>query len=328
MSLTLIHNNMHILRRFVIGIVLGLCVVFAASVMNKESSSSIPPLSDQTEFDRETVALQNTDMSEKESDADSLSSLNSDDEGATRYSFFARNKSPLTKAQIDAINNGTPILSLVVTHVGQQSKMVDHIIKTLPADVTLGVSPHLSSSSAEASRLWDFGYELWMVMAAITLEINHDHGDYALTPTNNFEYNMGLIDDQINEKPYFAGLILPAQALIKRSGKLWEDIVYDIFGQGYGLLDNTDGILKPSLYFYDDHRAPYLESDRVLTDMPDLDSFRDILNNARQSALTDKRYILSVRAETPAHLDILAEWLNSLPSDGITLVPLSAQAKL
>jgi polysaccharide deacetylase 2 family uncharacterized protein YibQ len=109
---------------------------------------------------------------------------------------------------------------------------------------------------------------------------------------------------------------------------LWEDIVYDIFGQGYGLLDNTDGILKPSLYFYDDYRAPYLEADMALSDLPPLENFKDILDNARQSALNDNRYILAISAETPAHLDILAEWLNSLPNDGITLVPLSAQARL
>ncbi len=324
MSLTYLQNKADLFRRLSIGIALGLIVIGLMTLIGGQSTST-PQKFEDSDLDIETVAVESMP---EERDQNLEGVINPNNEKAKRYRFFARNKSPLSREQIDAITNGDPLMSVVVMNVGQQQSFIDHLIEKLPTDVTVGISPHLSSQSENATKLWDFGYETWMVMAAITLEVNHDHGNFALTPTNNFEYNMGLLEDQLGDKTYLTGLILPARALIKRSGKLWEDIVYDIFGQGYGLLDNTDGILKPSLYFYDDHRAPYLESDMAINDLLTLDMFRDILDNARQLSLNDNRYILTISASTPAHLDILSEWLNSLPNDGITLVPLSAQAQL
>ena len=318
-------NNIDILRRISLGLGLGLITVLMLSLFDGGDTPT-----ESITFDQEMVSLPDsggpsaTDLME---DGETIDTTDNDLKAA-RYKFFAQNKIALSSEQATALANNQPVLSVIVNDMGQQRSFTEKAYSTLPRDVTIGLSPFISADNQNAASLRDYGFEVWMVMAAITLERNRDISDFALTPINNFEYNINLLSDQIGDKTYLTGLVLPAQAIIKKSGKLWEDLAYDIFGQGYSLLDNTGGIIKPSLYFYEERRAPYIESDLILADPISAEDFKETLNKARQNTINEGRYILSLSEMTPAHLDILAEWLNSLPNEGITLVPLSAQAKL
>jgi len=315
-------DKMDTTRRALIGLILGLVVIGLFAAL----PPSAPQVTDMDSLDQEIITLSPAPKPLDEIENVATAGLN--DEKAARYSFFAKNKRSLTSAQRDAIVNETPILSIVINHVGQQRALTQKIAESLPKNVTIALSPHLNGRTESVSTLQNAGFELWMTMAAITLNMNTDSSDFALTPTNNFEFNINILSDQISDQDYLTGVILPPQALIKRSGKLWDDLVYDIFGQGYGLLDDTDGIVKPTLYFYDDHRAPYLSSDAAMDDLVSLQDFSTLLNSIRDNTLSEKRYILSLPLLTPGHLDILAEWLDALSNDRITLVPLSAQAQL
>jgi polysaccharide deacetylase 2 family uncharacterized protein YibQ len=315
-------NNIDTIRRVALGLGLGLIAVLFLSMLGGDNTS----YNDTIDFDQETITLPGATAA-REDDAE-ITPLSASDERAARYKFFAQNKVSLSAEKATALSEGKPALSVIINNVGQQRAFTEKLMSVMPQDVTIGLSPFISNDNQNAISLRDYGYEIWMNMAAITLEENNDTSDFALTPTNNFEFNINLLSDQIGDKNYLTGLILPPQAIIKRSGKLWEDLVYDIFGQGYGLLDNSSGIIKPSLYFYDDERAPYIESDFVMSDTMSIEDFKAALNTVRQNTLSEGGYILSLSEATPVHLDILAEWLNSLPNEGITLVPLSAQAKL
>lgn len=280
------------------------------------------------DIDQETIAIAPSATTPETEGEDTQPVAMIDDSKAQRYGFFAANKMALSSGQIQAITNKTPILSIIINPLGQQRAMTDKAVKTLPNDITIGLSSHIPETSNNIQQFRDYGFELWMTLSAITLDMNHDKGALALTPTRDFEYNINLLADQIGNKDFFTGLILPPQALIKKSGKMWEDIVYDVFGQGYGLLDNNIGIIKPSFYFYDDFRAPYLQSDLAMDSVMSLNALEDLLKKVRQDVVTEGRYIVSLPSLTPAHLDILVQWVDSLPQDNITLVPLSAQAQL
>jgi polysaccharide deacetylase 2 family uncharacterized protein YibQ len=321
-QLTQNNKSSDFFRRALIGLIIGLLLssVISMFVGSKSVTVSIDNI------DAEIIPLA---VTEKVDSVEDHSELTSDfDKKAARYDFFAKNKLPLSAAQAGAIANQTPTLSIVVAGLGQQKSFTDKAVETLPKGTTIGMSSHATLTADLIEQMQNAGFELWMKVSAITLDRNHDKGAFALNPTRDFEYNMNLLADQIGTHNFYTGMVFSSQALVKRSGRLWDNIVADIFGQGYGVLDNDSGLVKPSLYFSGDFRAPYIQSNYMMTETMALKDFESLLNNVRKDTLEQGRYILSLSSLTPAHLDILSQWVDSLGQENITLVPLSAHAQL
>lgn len=250
------------------------------------------------------------------------------DNKASAYPFFARFKAPINSEQRAAIANGQPVLSLIISDIGKSRNMVELIRDKLSNNITLSMSPYAEAHNLHADALSGYGFEIWMDAAAITYDMNHDHGPLALNPVNEFARNISMLAEQLDNKDKVTGVILPSQSLIIETQDLWADIVNDLYAEGYGILDNTAQVMKPSLFFYDDKRAPYLKGDITLNDDLTLEQLEQALANLRKSVLEQGTLIATMPLPTPAGLDILAEWVNSLEADGIFLVPLSAQVKL
>lgn len=325
------------IRRVIIGAVLGFILIgIWMLVMPNKASEPISSLA----FDSEIVALpsiiagvaQGEDQIPSpppvEKHKDDGIAPRQNDENARYYPFFAMFKAPVTQAQQEAIASGSPMLSVILANTGTNRKLNEQIIAKLSNNVTLSMSPYASMHNEAAEKFSDYGFEIWMDLAAITLEMNYDHGNLALNPVNNFERNIDLLTRQLDNKDKITGVVLAPQSLIVETQNLWADLVSDLFAEGYGVLDNTTQVMKPALFFHDDRRAPYLKGDQTLPSTLMLGQFKDSLDNIRKSAKEQGHLIVTIPLTTPAALDILANWVNSLKDDGITLVPVSAQVKL
>ena len=315
-------------RRACIGLGLGLIIVFIGATFISPKNEIHSTL----DFDTETIAVVHEDdeVIAVEGDRESVSPVNlhnSDNTTANLYPYFSKNKSSLSNVQYDAISNNTPHLSVILNQVGQSRSVTESISKSMPNAVTIAMSPYATTYDDTAKSFHDKGHEIWQDIAAITLTKNADRGENALNPTTNFENNIIRLSRQIGKRDYIAGLILPAQSLVVNTPTLWTEISADIFSQGYGILDNTAQIAKPSLYIHNEKRSPYLKGDMAIDKNLNLNEFKQALNNIQKQTIRQKSMIVTISASTPAKLDILSQWLDNLKQNQITLVPLSGQVK-
>ena len=326
------NSKITIIRQAAIGLTLGIVAVFFLSMILGEKQ---PDYNDVIEFDTESVPIIPIEASlPTAADAINDEKIGTDTPtnlkpaNASEFPFFNKNRAQLSNKQLKVIADNNPHISVILGDMGQQSKMISAVIESIPNDVTIALSPYARGYNDLIKKLDNYGFETWMDIAALTLKANSDSGNVALNPVNNFETNIGFLDLQLENKDKITGVILPQQALITETAKLWEKLTYEIFANGYGLLDNTSTIMRPSLYFYNDNRAPYIKGDNTLSSNQTIEEFKKSLNDARKSTLDQGAMIITISEPTPTTLNILGDWIKSLESDGITLVPLSAQAKL
>lgn len=312
--------NNDIFRQALIGLGLGALAVLSLSFTldHKVETTSII-------FDSELLEVSPLSKTSDETETIASDQLN---ENSKRYPFFAKHRSPLTTKQVNAIKDNTPRLSIIVNHVGQSRNMTASFLEKLPNDVTIGLSPYLKGHNQIANQFNEYGFETWMDLASLTLQNKSDRGNFALSPVSNFETNIDNLSQQLKNKDRLAGVVLPEQSLITETPQTWESLVFDLFANGYGVLDNTQRITKPALFFHEEKPAPYIKGDTTFNKSISLQDMKDKLSSIRKNVRTQKNLIVTIPISTPATLDFLVEWLNSLTDEGITLIPLSAQAKL
>jgi polysaccharide deacetylase 2 family uncharacterized protein YibQ len=317
--------NGDIIRRFSIGLCLGLPIVIILSFLGNSEDLKISS----NNLDNEIVSIvkENAPSPPDNIDIEQTQENNVIDIAPGLFELFESNRNSLSTVENAAIENDSPRLSIIVKNVGKNRTFNQLIQDKLPASVALSLSPYINNFNDVAVNLHQYGYELWMDISALTLDMNSDQGTMALSPTFGLERNLNLLSGQTEGRKNITGLLLPQGALLTETPTLWADIAQDIFASGYGILDNTVGIIKPSLYFFDDNRAPYIKGD-VYIQAKQLSDLKMRLSNLREDIMRDKNLIVTLTLSTPAHLDILAQWIESLEQNGITLVPLSAQAKL
>lgn len=244
------------------------------------------------------------------------------------YTLFEKNKRPLNAKQETAIADNTPRLSLVVYNMGKSKNMVDALTHKMPPDITIGLSPYTNTYNVMARDLTQKGFETWLNLQSITRETDADNGAQSLNPTRNFSYNISFLEQQTQNKSHVTGVILDQSSLISESTDLWMELSRDLLADGYGIFDLTPAQLPPSFFYYNNLPAPYIkESLQIETNLPD-SLIKHHLAEMKERIKTGRNLVLAVNIYTPTALDILADWVNSLEQEGITLIPLSAQAKL
>jgi len=311
------------IRQSIIGLALGLVAI---AVTSQFLGGSNAPQS--IAFDSEIITLSSQPVEDVKTDETPILADNQLDKNAHLYPFFALHKVALTENQVVAVSQNKPRLSIVLNQVGQSRAMTAAILEKTSQDITIGLSPYIRNHNEVAGQLHSYGYETWMDLSVITLNSKTDYGPNALSPVNNFERNVAILSNQLKNKDKLTGVILPNQSLITETPRVWNDLVYDLFAQGYGILDNTKNITKPALFFHDEKRAPYIKGDHEASTALSLDDLRSLLAKTRKDVMDQGNMIVTIPISTPAHLDILSRWVDSLEQENITLVPLSAQAKL
>lgn len=322
-----------------IGVIAG-CLIILAWGYLYPTQTSMP---EDLVFDSEVITLPSPSLpfeqpeeednvsalgTEETDTVDDIPTVSDENDPANRYPFFARFRAPLDGYQAAAVADGKPIVSIVISDVGKNRELVQSIHEKLSNNITLSLSPYATNHNATAETLSGYGFELWMDLAAITYDMNYDHGVLALNPVHDFDKNIDMIMRQLDNKDKVTGVILPTQSLIIETQDLWGSLVNDLFMQGYGILDNTTQVMKPALFFHEDKRAPYLKGDMILSRYKTADHLEQALSNLKKSVLEQGSMIATLPLTTPVTLDILADWVNSLEADGIHLVPLSAHVKL
>lgn len=296
------------------GIVLVLLIMLIMSLFSLDKADEqLAPM------DQEEVAIPSTVI------ADDPVNPQQQAVGISTFTRFDANKKPLTPEQAKAIDDDTARLSLVIQMAGQNRKMNGLITEKIPNTVTLSVSPYLSDHNETAGIFSQQGYEIWLMMATETLEKQTDNGQFALSPVRNLNSNMNALINQLQGKDYVTGITFDEKSLMPSADIMWPQIIRDLFAEGYAIHDTTQIAVSSDVYSFDQVIAPYIKGNIQLDLNVSDDIAREKLEDLKAQIIMRKNLIVSTTIPYPAALDILAEWVNSLETEGITLIPLSAQ---
>lgn len=318
--------DIEFLRRIGIGIGFGIVAVLLLSLFTGNTVNYKDIV-----FDSEKIEIVGTQKEKHiEVNQDVKTDNNNDlfQKNAKYFPSFSKHKTPLNETQLDAINHNEKRFSLIISNIGQSSKIVAKILETLPPSVTIGMSAYTKNHNEVVTQFDQYGFETWMEMASITLDETADRGDLALNPTRDFDQNIKNITTQLSNKDKLTGLILPIESIITETPALWKDLVFDLFAQGFGIFDNTVNIMSPSLYFHETHKAPYIKGDISLDKNISNRDLKFALKSFEKKINEEKNITISITSPTPATIDILSDWLHSLEEKNIVTIPLSAQANL
>ncbi len=317
----MVMNNLNIdfIRRLAIGAGFSLIFIFLIQALTHNGGPAI----DTRLLDQETIAMPEPVVDEDDI-PDDVETVKEDSKNIALYDFFAKHK-----RSTPAISPQDILLSIIINDVGQSRKIVEMVSENLPKNVTIGLSSHTRNHDQVAKALQDHGHEVWLKLSTLTSDLNTNRGPNALDPTNNLEWNLNALSKQTDQKDFITGLIFSPDTLIRRSNRLWERLVNDIFANGYGLLDHNSRTAKSDLFFYDGNPAPYINGDVFIADHLNIQDIESILDDAARKLRDGNDMIISVQTKTPVVIDIMKQWLDSIANEqNIRLVPLSAQAKL
>ena len=302
-----------VVRRFAIGCLIGFIAVFLMASMPDNDSSHKQP-------SRQKFSIANLFKTKDEQLTANTA--------ANNFKYFNDNKMTLSNEQLNAIEDNAPRFTLVLTQFGNNSKIMDLFGEQLPYPVTLGLLSTLDTYNPTASTLKELGYEVWLDVQTISSNPDADNGAMALNPVRDFGYNIELLENQMKDKASTTGLIIQNNSLLTQSNALWEKMSNDIFAQGYGVLDATSSTVPTTVRYYNDGYAPYIKNGITIDTNTSIETLNTQLASIKDTIESEKNVIITTSIYTPAALDIIARWVNSLIANGVVMIPLSAQTNL
>lgn len=301
------------LRRAGMGAGLGIIFVLFLSLFMAPS-----PSYEKFTLDAENLSLSDLFPKEEEPKIDPSST----------FSHFMQNKKQLSEDQKAAITNNETRLTLVVYGLGKQKNALEAMQKKLSPNVTVALSSNTPTYNVISRQLKDKGFETWVSVSTQTLALNEDNGSKALSPSYDFEANIAFLEDQINGKSNITGIMIPPSSLLVESSDAWGSVSQELFAEGFGIFDPTEKAFDSNFFYYQGTTAPYIKGDVAMNTNTAIVNLETKLKDITERTKLNKNLIVSTSIYTPAALDILVKWVDSLQAEGITLIPLSAQAKL
>lgn len=244
------------------------------------------------------------------------------------FKQFMTNRGPLSQDQIAAITDNKPRISLVLQDIGQRETVIQSVIEKFPPSVALGLSPYTPDFNVVSRNLRMKGFENWLMLKTLVAAQNTDTGDKILTPVAGYNANIPMLNAQIKDKAHLSGIVIESASLLTESELLWAELSHEIFAEGFGIFDATAPSFPSSFYYYEQTPAPYIKGAVTINANVPKDKLETALESAIATIQNDRNITIAVTPHTPASLDILAKWVNSLPAKGITLIPLSAQTTM
>lgn len=309
------------LLRVAVGACAGIVLILVVTALYRAFSEERKPL-DATQWDQENITLPAIAAATEETPPSGDNPAPPEDR---IFSRFEANRKTVTPQQLAAIQNDRPRFTLVIQMIGRNDALTRMATEKLSDNVTFSLTPYLSEHNEIAGELRNKGFEIWMLMATETLERHTDNGPYALSPTHNLDNNMGALEQQLKDKNHITGISFAEKSLMPSADLLWPPIIRDLFAEGYAVHDATDISVSPDVYSFDGRVAPYIKAGTRLDLDVSQETVEDRLEILKSQILARGNMVVTTTLPYPAILDILAEWINSLEAEGITLIPLSAQ---
>lgn len=216
--------------------------------------------------------------------------------------------------------------AIVITDAGLNRRVAAALDAKLPREMTMAISPYATDPTATASAFKTSGRDVWLQIAAQSVKGGIDPGPLAVASSMSSKENGDLIRRQINiAGGGVIGIFIPDDADVTGKQDQWRDIAEGLIADNRMILDATPAKVATSVYMQKSESkiSAYLKADVVVTAANGPAQLQTDLDAALPVIVKQQQAIVVVSALTVPSVDILADWVKTLPSKGIRLVPAS-----
>ena len=246
------------------------------------------------------------------------------EDGTAPMTVYAR---PHEFDNTGAVASERPRVAILVNGMGLNSQQSSEAIRVLPADVTFAFAPYADGLQKWAAAARQDGHE---VMLQVPLEPfdfpDNDPGPHtllsSLTPMENLERLHWVMTRMVG----YAGVTNYMGARFTASREVLRPMLLEL--KKRGLLYIDDGTSPRSLAesIADEINLPARRSDVVLDAVPAPDAITAALERLEVEAFRNG-VAVGVISALPVSIQTVSEWLETLPSRGVEIIPVSASTK-
>lgn len=222
---------------------------------------------------------------------------------------------------------GRKRVSIVLVDFGLSEGLSRMALNDLPADITVAVSPYAPAAAMWVQDARAAGHEPWMVLPAESeLYPTNDPGPQAVLIGAAEQQNLNRLYWTLSQAQGYAGIVSAYNPVFFRSAADMRPVLGDVFGRGLGFVDGDTTPTTPPASMALGYKAPYAHAD-LWIGRPD--STAESIGAAlrRLEILADNNgHAIGFVQVTPPTIDLLKNWVDSLPRKGIVLAPLSVAA--
>jgi len=235
------------------------------------------------------------------------------DDGITSFEIYKR----------PFVLTGKPLIALVAYDYGLSSSLSNDLVKTLPSEVSVILSPYVQEIDVWREKARSNGHEVWLNIPFETANFPHnDPGPLGILSTYSLKRARDLLKIILTRTTGYAGITAYYdEGFSSNARSSYKSIVNEALNDtGLGYLDMNINAAPEGKEAAANHNAPYLQVN-IKTEGGILNS--KLLNIAAVQARKTGYAIVPV-ALTPVNIKLLREWTDGLVLSGLSLAPLSA----
>ncbi|MCB1531296.1 MAG: divergent polysaccharide deacetylase family protein [Alphaproteobacteria bacterium] len=232
------------------------------------------------------------------------------DSGATPFNVY---KKPFALP-------GKPIIALVINDYGLSASNSAEVLKELPAEVTLMLSPYTDDPEGWQKRARENGHEFWIQtpIAGDDFPIA-DPGTQALFYNASLKQNSDRLEWIMARTTGYAGLAAATDTMSVTSPALINSILSDVKKRGLGFFELNPDAPDITRRFAERESLPFIRNLSFAHNT----SLKELEKTARETG-----FVVAVVEPYPNTINSLRIWTNTLEAKGFGLAPLSAIPKL
>lgn len=237
-------------------------------------------------------------------------------------SFFNKFKKPVTLA------DGMARLAIVFTDMGIADSFSRKAIDESHPAITLSFSPYSDELSALKTAADKKGFESWLMLPLQTQDYPaQDPGPMTILTNAPLE----LTQDQIDRftgiaKTGYPGFVTNGNHMFALEDLRTNPMMRTIATQGFGFIEGKSEGNAFARDFSKEYEIPYAQANEWLQRNMGRSDIETVLQRLEKLTQMNGSAVLMVES-TPVSLDIINEWIETLPEKKIQIVPLSAIAQ-
>ncbi len=221
---------------------------------------------------------------------------------------------------------GVPTVSVVVLYYGMSDATSQAMLKDLPENITLGLTPYAADPVKWAASARTFGREFWLSLPMQTKDFGiSDSGPLSILKNVQEQENVNRLLSVLSVAPGYTGVITQKNHDFNGGENILVPLMKQIFGRGLGLVESNPDITPIGLKSSTENEAPLIQNNIWLDADLQPGAIQGALKTIEQKARRDGHVVVFTHPY-PAVLKALGAWTKDFDKMGLQLAPLSAQA--
>ncbi len=221
--------------------------------------------------------------------------------------------------------NAKGIISIVIMDAGLSESLTQALLETLPAEVTLALSPYATGADQWREQSRTKGHETWMILPLEPREFPYeDPGPLSLMSNMSLEENQTRLRTVLAQTVGYPGVIGTRNPAFFDAEMNATPLIKEIYERGLGYVDfSTIQSVRPQTIALREN-APYAHNDIWIDEHTRADQIQMRFRELEQIA-AERGLAIGMVYPHPVSLKELRRWLGTLERKNFVLAPLSAQ---